>query len=108
MQAATKQSELSRSCREVDYAVASRFLTLCRCNAFERRDGEYIYGTDRTSPMKLGPRFRQRVLCSLQAAPQLGMANAVTRGDFDFEIETTWHDAAAAEWWYRQEELYAP
>ncbi len=99
----------------IDSAVAYRFNVIK--NTLKHKQGEYIYSVFRTLPSSLGWRFRQNLGMreswpnSTVPFPDFGKVadatpEAITAGDFDECISYTWHDAAAAEWWYRYEKQW--
>jgi hypothetical protein len=78
-----------------DQAVAARF-RIIRPGLTER-PGDKVYSGSYCSPENLGGRFRQR-LHTVRAT-----VAEIESGQWDTEIEETWHDAAGAEHWYRYE-----
>jgi len=71
----------------------------------EKRSGNYIYGAWRTTPEQLGWRYLQTIGLrdGLQAKIETSHITNVMLGRCDWLIEEVWHDAAAAEYFYRWE-----
>ena len=92
----------------VDDAIAARWWEIS--HRLTKKAGDYIYGGSRTMPSRLGQRWRQRVSVEwksptrgLQWAGYPGVLRAIREGFLDYSIEKTWHEAAAAEHYYRHE-----
>lgn len=91
---------------DVDDAVARRFLQIR--GRLKEREGEYLYG-GRCLPENLGWRFRQNLCLKLHERggitwePYPELAEEIEAGKHDGMIEYTWHDAAAASWYYTNE-----
>lgn len=96
----------------VDHAVTNRFNRIK--SQLRQKDGEVLYGLNRTNPESLAWRMLQNnnflfvrkffqvkwYLRPLYWISETTMPIRVWLGMYDTEIELAWHDGARAEYWY--------
>jgi hypothetical protein len=82
----------------VDKEVAERFKIIQE--SLSKKDGEFLYGDNRTKPEHLGWRFVQ-IVRLYKTDPEI-LKVQIQTGVWDEHIEEAWHTAAAVEWYYAQ------
>ena len=88
--------------KAIDLVVAERFKAI-RCLFKQRSPEWHDYDGSRTCPENLGWRFRQYMRTKMNVADGDIDLSKFGNGEYDREIEATWHEAAGAEYWYHNE-----